>query len=80
MDEPVETDEPGEPQTGCGTLLFAFGATIVAALLLVVLPIGHLGVAILIGGLLLAGVVAFHYFAWAKWVLQSSDSSDEGGR
>jgi hypothetical protein len=77
MQEPVESQEAGQAaNAGCGTVVFAGGVLFLAALLLIVLPIGYLGIAIVLGGLLFLGVIAFHYFVWAKWVLRSAEDRD----
>ncbi len=76
MQEPLESQETvTAAQAGCGTVVFAGGVLLLAAFLLIVLPIGYLGVAIVLGGLLFLGVIAIHYFAWAKWVLRSAGRS-----
>jgi hypothetical protein len=75
MQEPVENQEPVQAaNAGCGTVVFAGGVLSLAAFLLIILPIGYLGIAIVLGGLLFLGVIAFHYFAWAKWVLRSAET------
>jgi hypothetical protein len=80
MDERVDNQDSPQANVGCGAVAFSMGVLVVAAFTLLILPIGYLGLAIVLGGLLFLGLIAFHYFAWAKWVLRSSDSQENPDR
>ena len=76
MDEQVDIQDSPQANAGCGTVAFSLGVLVLAAMALLLLPIGYLGLAIILGGLLFLSLIGFHYFVWAKWVLRSSDSPE----
>jgi O-antigen/teichoic acid export membrane protein len=44
------------------------GLVLLSAMLLLLMPLGYLGIVFVIGSGVLALVVGFHYLVWGKWM------------
>lgn len=53
---------------------------VTGSIVLLVLPIGFFGPVVVFGGWLFAGILAFHYFVWGRWltrIVEQEESRDD---
>jgi len=62
------TESPAQRSGSGWTLLAAFGGFFMASLMLLMLPIGYLGIVFVVGLLLFSVVCVLHYLVWGIWM------------
>lgn len=68
--KPPPTPEPARKSSwGSMLLVLSVASGFVAFLLLA--PIGRIGIAILVGGMVFPAIIALHYFVWGRWIRQA---------
>jgi hypothetical protein len=74
-------DERAQKSGGrsCLTVVALFLVYLLLSAMLLILPTGFIGPVFALGGLLLVGVIGFHYLLWGRWmsrILQDKDNID----
>ena len=76
-------DPPTNPDRRRGSwlsVMFTITACSMVFFLLAVLPLGRIGVAVILGSIFFIVIVAFHYFAWGWWVTKVVEREQEDER
>ena len=52
-------------------------ALLFAGTMLLVLPLGYIGIAVIVGAVFFIGLVAFHYVVWGRWITRIIEREQE---
>ena len=77
---PTNDTEQKSGGRSCLTVVAIFLVYLLLSAILLILPTGFIGPVFAMGGLLLVGVIGFHYLLWGRWMsrmLQEKEDSDD---
>lgn len=52
-------------------------ALLFAGTMLLVLPLGYIGIAVIVGAFFFIGLVTFHYVVWGRWITRIIEHEHE---
>jgi hypothetical protein len=65
---PTKNTEQKSSGRSCLTVVALFLVYLLLSAILLILPTGFIGPVFAMGGLLLVGVIGFHYLLWGRWM------------